>query len=179
MRRIPVPAYLTGAPVHLSLVLPFARMEKNAFRRFAAWLVFFCAVIPLCALADIGYPEPRDPNLNDFARILSAGDAAAMQHSLAETQRQTGIQITLVTLRSLADHGAGGMPLSQYASRLFDRWGIGDKARNDGILICKAEAAAAEALAADVREAAGRRQMVAMVAIAGKAAFVPPPRIGE
>lgn len=85
--------------------------------------------------AEVTYPNHYDNYVNDFADILSANDSSALQKSLKHLQEQTGIQLVIVTVNSLADYGASSVPFASYAAGLFDNWGIGDKNTNNGILI--------------------------------------------
>ncbi|MDR1709760.1 MAG: TPM domain-containing protein [Candidatus Accumulibacter sp.] len=103
-------------------------------KRFRRLLAFFCLFFALPVLAVV-YPDHRDDYVNDFASVLSAPDALALSASLKDIQQRTGIQLVVVTVNALADYDGGSLPIYRYAGNLFDRWGIGDKTRNDGILI--------------------------------------------
>ena len=110
------------------------QMKKN-LRRMLASLYLFCMFFAVPAFAEVTYPEHKDNYVNDFASVLSANHASAIRDSLQKLQRETKIQMVIVTVNALSDYGAGTTSVPVYAANLFDHWGIGDKTQNSGILI--------------------------------------------
>lgn len=96
-------------------------------RLLAAVLLVLGLALPLQA-QDL--PAPASTTVNDFAALLTPADAAALDRALSDLDRQTGVQGTVVTLDS--SHGAG---LEDFATRLFNRWGVGRADRNDGFML--------------------------------------------
>ena len=88
----------------------------------AAW-----AAIPADALLDRLKP---DGFVNDFAGILSPAQRQAMEQSVRDLQQKTGVQVAVVTLESLE-----GGQIDDFAAKLFRRWGIGQKDKNNGVLV--------------------------------------------
>ncbi len=80
------------------------------------------------------YPDYTSTTVNDFSLVLSAEDSAAMSSQLDLLRDETGVEMVLVTLPRLGDY-ARNTSIETYATNLFDTWGIGDKTRNDGILV--------------------------------------------
>lgn len=78
------------------------------------------------------YPAPSDPYINDLAAVIGTQDAAALRADLDRLRTETGIEATVLTL---PQRPADGRTLEAYATGLFNAWGIGDAARNDGILV--------------------------------------------
>jgi uncharacterized protein len=78
------------------------------------------------------YPEkPNPPRLvNDFAGLLAAPEAQALEGKLDAYNDSTSTQITIVTLNSL-----DGADPAQYATELAEKWGIGRKQKDNGVLI--------------------------------------------
>ena len=66
----------------------------------------------------------------DQADLLTPDDEQALNVKLSALQREVGPQFVVVTVPSL-----GGLPIEQYGVQLGRRWGIGDKVRNDGLLL--------------------------------------------
>lgn len=85
------------------------------------------------------FPQRVDTYVNDFAGILSAQEAAEIRQLFDQHNKQNGIEVVLVTLPSLAEYGAGGVSIENYALSLFNLWAIGDWQRDDGILLLFAE----------------------------------------
>ena len=78
------------------------------------------------------FPEINSPArlVNDFADILSADEERLLENKLEAFDDSTSTQITIVSLSNL-----DGEPASSYAPKLAEAWGIGNKQRNNGILI--------------------------------------------
>jgi uncharacterized protein len=73
-------------------------------------------------------PEPVK-FVNDFAGIFR-GNTVALETKLAAYNDSTSTQIAVVTVTSL-----NGYDISDYAQRLAQNWGIGQKGKNNGLLI--------------------------------------------
>ncbi len=77
-------------------------------------------------------PEKPDPPrlVNDFAGILKMDQTNALEEKLVAFSDSTSTEISIVTVPTL-----GGYDVSDYAQRLGEKWGIGKKQRNNGVLI--------------------------------------------
>ncbi|MDT8855967.1 TPM domain-containing protein [Paracoccaceae bacterium Fryx2] len=95
-------------------------------------LAIFLVLWPLAVLAQ-GLPEPRSAYINDFADLIDPDTESRIEAALAAARADTGMQVTLVTIAQAADHGAASV--EAFARDLFNAWGVGDRLRNDGILI--------------------------------------------
>src|SRR5438046_850952 len=78
------------------------------------------------------YPEkPNPPRLvNDFAGMLSSGENQSLENKLLAYSDSTSTQISIVIINSLE-----GMEKAQYAIELGQKWGIGQKKKDNGVLI--------------------------------------------
>ncbi|MFT5874812.1 MAG: hypothetical protein ACI8WT_003790 [Clostridium sp.] len=68
--------------------------------------------------------------VNDYAKVL---DSESTQYILSvgtELETKTGAQATIVVIDSLQ-----GVPIESYATGIFREWGIGQKDKNNGLLI--------------------------------------------
>lgn len=77
-------------------------------------------------------PErPVPPRLvNDFAGLLNANEVNSLEQKLVSFNDSTSTQIAIVIVRDL-----GGYAKADYAQRLGEKWGIGQKELNNGLLI--------------------------------------------
>lgn len=99
-------------------------------------LILLILLMPaVTALAQTSYPDYYNEYVNDFAQVLSQKDTDDLLDTLGALERQTGIEIVVVTITSLADYGAQDMPLPTYAANLFDSWGVGHEDANNGVMI--------------------------------------------
>jgi len=87
------------------------------------------------------FPVRQSPHLTDEAGMLDAPAAREVQQKLQDVKRQHGIELTVVTLRSLAEYGEAAANWESYATSLFNQWAIGDSRRNRGgmLLVSKAD----------------------------------------
>lgn len=84
------------------------------------------------AQAADGIPErPYPPRLvNDMAGVFSESAAAQLEDSLVAFSKQTSNQVVIVTTNDL-----GGYTPNEFATEIGDRWGVGQKKIDNGIVI--------------------------------------------
>lgn len=82
------------------------------------------------AVAEKPYQLKPQDYVNDFAGALDAQSHARITAIAAELDQKTGAQLTVVTIRSLE-----GRTAEDFANRLFERWGVGHKGDDRGVLI--------------------------------------------
>lgn len=76
-------------------------------------------------------PKPNPPRLvNDLAGIMNAEEREQLETKLLEYEKSSSTQITIVTIKSL-----GSYEVAQYAIELGNRWGVGKKGKDNGVLI--------------------------------------------
>jgi uncharacterized protein len=68
--------------------------------------------------------------VTDLASVLDPATEAAIEAMLADVEQRTTAEIAVVTVRSL-----DGMTVEDYANCLFKQWGIGQKGKDNGVLI--------------------------------------------
>ncbi|GIV33821.1 MAG: hypothetical protein KatS3mg031_1356 [Chitinophagales bacterium] len=85
---------------------------------------------PLVAAGD--FPEkPYPPRLvNDLAGFLTTAEAEKLETKLVDFDKKTSVQIAIVTVQSL-----GGYSIADYAAQLGEKWGVGRKGKDNGVLI--------------------------------------------
>ena len=69
-------------------------------------------------------------HVNDFAATLTADDRAYLEDFLRTLERDTSAEVVLVTVTSL-----DGLSIEEYAARVFAEWGVGDEAKDNGVLL--------------------------------------------
>lgn len=68
--------------------------------------------------------------VNDYAHLFSGAQSQALEDSLAAFDRATSTQITVVTVSDL-----DGYPASEYATRILEKWGVGQKDKDNGVVM--------------------------------------------
>ena len=61
---------------------------------------------------------------------MDASQQAQLEQKLLDYERNTSTQITVVTIKNL-----GGYEIAQYAVELGNRWGVGHKGKDNGVLV--------------------------------------------
>lgn len=72
----------------------------------------------------------HDGDVNDFAGILSEAEEEALEQRCRLLRERNGAQLVVVTLRSLE-----GGDIDDFTVKLFERWGVGDAERDDGLML--------------------------------------------
>jgi uncharacterized protein len=98
---------------------------------------FYCLILILLALPALAqqpqdYPKPTG-FVNDFAGVVDAASAQSLEALCREVNDKTGAQMVLVTVKNL-----GGNDVKDFANRLYKAWGIGQKGKDNGILLVNA-----------------------------------------
>lgn len=91
------------------------------------------ALLLLVPLAAAAYTSPGRPTgfVNDFAHVLSASDRDALEQQLASIEQQTGAQVAIAIVPTIGTDET----IEEYAVDLFAEWGIGEKGKDNGLLI--------------------------------------------
>lgn len=71
--------------------------------------------------------------VSDFADVIDSGREAALESLLVDLDRKTGVQIAVVTLKSL-----DGGQIDDFANRLYEKWRIGSGNTDEGALLLAA-----------------------------------------
>jgi uncharacterized protein len=100
-------------------------------------LTAFLLLISLSGLVAQSFPEKSNPPklVNDFAKVMTAEEVNALERKLVAFNDSNSTQIAIVTLISLGEYD-----ISDYAFQLGEKWGIGQKGKDNGILILLAPA---------------------------------------
>lgn len=111
-------------------VVPSFRFWGSRFLSRA--IAIACLLICFAGIASAQKPEDLKYSgyVNDFAGVLSPGMRAQLAGLCAEVEQKTQAQIAVVTIRT-----TNGMPIEEFATTLFQKWGIGPKDSKRGILI--------------------------------------------
>jgi uncharacterized protein len=98
-------------------------MCKTAFLALAVLLA------PLLFAQDLKTVQPQG-YVSDFAGVLDPNARAQLEDYCARVEQATGVQMALVTVKTLNDE-----PIENAANSLFRRWGIGQKGKDEGLLL--------------------------------------------
>jgi uncharacterized protein len=95
--------------------------------------LLFCLLITLFAgVKGQGIPEPMSPPrlVNDFTGILAPDQVRHLEDKLVNFDDSTSTQILVILVKSL-----NGMTKEEFADRIGEKWGVGRKGKNNGIVV--------------------------------------------
>lgn len=111
-----------------------SKMKRiNVLSSFAFSFVFLLS-LPILAFTS-GYPKPTDDYVNDFAEVIDDANYDHIWEMLDKLEVQTGIEVVVVTIDAVADYNTSDNSIEEFATGLFNDWGVGHKKENNGILI--------------------------------------------
>ncbi len=96
-------------------------------------ILFYILPVLVCSFSfGQDFPErPKPPKLvNDFANILGDREELILENKLVAYHDSTSTQIAVVTINSL-----NGNDIANYSFLLAENWGIGQKGKDNGVLI--------------------------------------------
>lgn len=95
-------------------------------------IVLVVSLMFLAATPRVWAAMPATPQgwVSDFAGILSDKTKTQINGLLTDAEKSTGAEIAVVTIPSLE-----GMSVEEYAVKLFKAWGIGEKGKDNGVLL--------------------------------------------
>ena len=105
-------------------------MEKLLKTRYFA-LAFVILMAAMTVNADVP-PQPKNANelVYDCAHVIDSASLAIISDSLKNLYMYNKTQVVVLTVESL-----DGMDKFDYCQEVFEKWGIGDKKLNNGVLI--------------------------------------------
>ena len=92
-------------------------------------LAWALALLTTVASAQSTLPKPAG-RVTDLAGIIDAATEADLDRQLDQLEQKTSSEIAVVTVTSL-----DGVPIDDYAVRLFKAWGVGQAKTDNGVLV--------------------------------------------
>ena len=93
-------------------------------------LCLLLLMVSKCYAEEITYPKPIG-SVNDFANVISENDENSLNQLINEVKEKcNGAEIAVVTIQSISP-----VSIEEYAVRLFEKWGIGKKGADNGVLV--------------------------------------------
>lgn len=99
--------------------------------------LFFACFLCLCPIlvqAETLYPDYSSTTVNDFAGLLNAEQSEVLEQTLQTLRKDTGVEMTVVTLNRQATYNPD-ISMEEFATGLFNHWGVGDAGKNDGVMV--------------------------------------------
>jgi uncharacterized protein len=100
--------------------------RKVIISLFSIFIIFYS----FPAYSQQEFPKPVG-YVNDFANVIPQDIKNSLDRLILEVKQKTGAEIVVVTLNSV---GKFYTP-QEYANLLFENWGIGEKGKDNGVLV--------------------------------------------
>ncbi|MEA3489057.1 MAG: TPM domain-containing protein [Candidatus Omnitrophota bacterium] len=94
------------------------------------FIILFCSAVFSPGVAEEIRSLSPTGFVNDYAGVLSPGARAEITVLSEEVERKTGVEMVVVTVNTTAP-----LTVEQYAVDLYQKWGIGKKGEDNGILL--------------------------------------------
>lgn len=103
---------------------------KNVFYKAILLIALLLSASLISEAQDL--PDPMNPPrlVNDFSGFLSANEAQSLEGKLRSFNNQTSTQIYIIIVNDLQ-----GLVPADYTSRIGEKWGVGQKDKNNGIVV--------------------------------------------
>jgi uncharacterized protein len=92
--------------------------------------VVLAAFLAVAAHAETPIPAPPTAFVTDRAAFLSPAAVSELDERLAGYAQQSGHQLVVYV-----DHTTGGVPIEDWAVKAFERWKVGRKGIDDGLVL--------------------------------------------
>src|SRR5215475_11810233 len=103
----------------------------SAFGGRGAWVAGALGLLLLAIGASFALNFPAlTGRIVDQANIIQPATRVALEGKLAELESKSGIQLVVATVNSLE-----GQDIEPYANELFRNWKLGEKQKNNGVLL--------------------------------------------
>lgn len=108
------------------------RYAVSTVRRLGAVLVLALSALLLSARPIDAQELPRlSATVNDLANVIDPTNAAELDRRIRALQAASGDAVVVATVPTIAPYST----IEEYAVKLFERAGIGDRAKDNGLLI--------------------------------------------
>jgi uncharacterized protein len=106
--------------------------KKKIRMRISTAICFLCiSIFNLLSSAEL--PRPANLWIVDFAGVMDAESYRQSNLVIQELERKTGAEIAVVTIKNL-----GNESIDSFSVQLFQKWGIGKKGKDNGVLLVAA-----------------------------------------
>ena len=99
---------------------------RKGLRLTIVFTALLCAIVTAFAL---NFPSLTG-RVVDQANIIQVATRTAIEQKLADLEAKSGIQLVVATVTSLE-----GQEIEPYANQLFRNWKLGEKTKNNGVLL--------------------------------------------
>ncbi len=104
-------------------------------RAMLALSVVISAFAAIAAHAQQSLPRYNDLYVNDFAGILNQTTEIQVTSVFRQLRENTSVEAVVVTIDTVKTYGPQYASVEDFATALFDEWGVGSADRNNGVML--------------------------------------------
>lgn len=105
-------------------------MSKMKLKYFVVVIALVLAGSAFGQKSDLPVPDAPGSWVNDYANVFSSAEKQALEQKLNSFQYRSSTQIFIVTISE-----NNGYPVSVLAPEIGEKWGVGQKGKDNGIII--------------------------------------------
>ncbi len=95
-----------------------------------SFMIIFSACPALSYAEEVSIPSRGQGYVSDFAKLLNSADKLTLTRFASELEKKTTAQIAVVTVQTTQPE-----TIHSFSVRLFDQWKIGQKGKDNGVLL--------------------------------------------
>jgi uncharacterized protein len=105
-------------------------------RRFVFRIILTLSLLSVLAATGYGQADLPMPQhyVEDYANVINDSDERSLNGVLQELEQKTGAQYIVLTVLS-----TGGLPIEQFSIELTEKWKLGQKGKDNGMLFVLAK----------------------------------------
>jgi uncharacterized protein len=118
--------------MNYQMIFPLKTKTMNTLKKTFKYFGIVILFISVLSVSAQEFPEKPNPQrlVNDYANFLQPNEVNALENKLVQFNNETSTQIAIVIVKSL-----NGYDKASYSFQLAEKWGIGQKGKNNGILM--------------------------------------------
>ena len=97
-------------------------------------LLLFLFVLFASDVPAKNFPVQTTPYISDYANLLDPETEARLTKTIMKLRQDLDLELTIATIETRYDYGNFDS-IEEFSNGLFKSWGLGNLARNDGVLI--------------------------------------------
>src|ERR1044072_1664801 len=99
-------------------------------------ILLLTGIVLLAQQSNFIKDRPFTPHVvNDYGSFLSSSDERTLENELISFREKKGYSIVIITLSTLTDNSGYTWSLEDASLQDFNKWGMGNKLRNDGVFM--------------------------------------------
>ena len=107
---------------------------EDCMRKSCVFMTAIIFVLLMNSVHSAEFPKPYDVYINDYAKIFSEQETDYLRYLLDDIYQNTTAQVVIITVVNLS-----GYDISEYATKIGQEWGVGNKEKDNGLVILYAK----------------------------------------